>query len=88
MLTAPVLKTERVWRLEDEDKDERLTLSMDLCRFAEVGTTHEPQTNGMPCPGWITRADSDKVLSCGCDEMIRHELHDKKSSGPNVLHTS
>jgi hypothetical protein len=43
-------------------ENERLMLSMDLCRFAKVGKMPEPQTTGMPCPAWITRADSDKEL--------------------------
>jgi len=38
-------------------------------------------------PSGITRADSDKEqLFCGCNKTNGCVVHDKKSSGRNVLH--
>jgi hypothetical protein len=82
VLTGPVVKAGRVGRL----KVERWTLSVDLCRFAKVGETPEPQTT--VCPAWrsqeLIQIRSSFVAAA---KLIRRELHDKKSSGSDALHS-
>jgi hypothetical protein len=81
--TAPGLEGERIGRL----KNERLTWIVDLCRLAKVGKRPSPKPHDDLMPSWITRADSDKEqLFCGCNKINRRVVHDKKSSGRNVLH--